>query len=424
LEPWVWQVGLIGLTLIIVLFSGIPVAFGIGFIVLVYSIVFWGPQSFTVISGVAFDITSKYEFISIPLFILMAELLIHSGAGKDAFEAANKWLGRVPGGLAVSGVAASAFMSSLVGISAAIPEMERHKYSRKLAAGSIAAGGTLGILIPPSVSFVLYGTITETSIGQLFLAGFIPGIIMAIVFAAWIMLYVSFKPHIAPRAAKFPVKDKFKSMWRMGPLIVLALFMLIALYTGIATPSEIASIGVVASLLLLVYYRQLKVSNVKEAALGTVKTTCMVMWIAIAASSFGHIMSYIGAASNASQFIIGLTSNKYAIIGLMVFILLVMGCFLDPVTMIVITTPVFIPTIKALGFNPVWFGVLFIITLEMGYITPPFGFNLFIMRSIAPNVSMDDVIVGVTPFIVCQLVVIGILLAFPDLALILPRAMM
>jgi len=323
-------------------------------------------------------------------------------------------------------------MASLVGISAAnsaivglvaIPEMERYKYSNRLAAGSIAAGGTLGILIPPSVSFVLYGTITETSIGQLFLAGFIPGIVMSILFSGWILIYALFNPVGAPRALRFGFDEKIKSLWRMGPLLALALFMLVTLYTGICTPSEIAAVGVVATIGVLLYYRQLTVANVKKALLGTVKTSCMVMWIAVAATCFGYIMTYIGAAGEMSQAIIGLSSNRHVIILLMVFVLLIMGCFLDPVTMIVITTPVFVPTIRALGFDPVWFGVLFIITLEMGYVTPPFGFNLFIMKSVAPNISMSDVIVGVLPFIFCQLLTIGVLMVFPVLALILPSAM-
>ncbi len=423
---------LIGGALVITLFSGMPVVFAIGFVVMVYAAFVWGPESFVVFSGTAFDITSKYTFICIPLFILMAELLIHSGAGRDAFEVANKWIGRLPGGLGVSAEAASALMASVVGISAAnsaiiglvaLPEMEAHGYSKRLAAGSIAAGGTLGILIPPSVTFVIYGTITELSIGQLFLAGLIPGLIMAFFFSLWIFCYAVFNPKAAPRAPRFSFSEKIKSLWRLIPLLCLAVFMLIALYTGMATPSEIASVGVVGSIALLLYYRQLTWANVKAALLGTIRTSCMVMWIIVVAVCFGHIMAYIGAAKEMSLAIIGVSENKYVIVLLMVFVLVLMGCFLDPTTMIIITTPIFVPVVQALGFDLIWFGVIFIITMEMGYVTPPFGFNLFVMRSIAPNIPLSDIIIGVLPFIFCMFLTIVVLLALPELALILPRAM-
>ena len=427
-----WLLILFG-SLVIVLLSGIPVAFGIGVIVMAFMFFVWGPASFLVCTGTVFESMSAHSLVGVPLFILMAELIIHSGAGRDAFDAFNKWLGWLPGGLGIAAEFASALTAAVIGISTgnaaiiglvAIPEMERHGYSPKLSAGSIAAGGTLGILIPPSVTAIIFGTIAQISVGKLFLAGILPGVVMAVVFSLYIFSYAVIKPSAAPRPPSFTFAERLKSIVKLLPLLLLAVFMMITLYGGIATPSEIGAMGVIFSFGLLFYYRNLKWEVIWPALLGTVKVTCMILWIIVTAACFGHIVSYVGAQQVIVDSLLGLSSSNFMTIVIMVLILLVLGMFLNAATMIVIMVPIYLPVVQAMGFDLIWFGVVFIVAMEMAYITPPFGMNLFIMRTIAPDISMRDVIIGVLPFVICQFLIVILLLLFPDMALIIPNSMM
>lgn len=417
--------------LLIILVSGVPVAFGIGFLVLLLSVFLWGPGSFVVISGAAFGAVTKYTFVAIPLFILMAQILIYSGAGRQTFGVADKWLGWLPGGLGVSTIGASAFLAAVTGVSAvnaviigsfALPEFEKYGYDRKLAAGCVCAGGTLGILIPPSIAFVLYGSIAEVSVGQLFVAGFIPGIMLSALYCLYIFIFAILNPEKTPRS-HFSFSERVRSIPQAFPLLALALFMLIALYLGIVTPNEVAGIGVLGAFLLVLVNRQLTWPNLKEALLSSLRVSCMAMWIVIAAVAFGYIVMYTGVSEQVTNAVLIHLQNKYLILIVMNLILVIMGCFMDMFTIMLLTIPLFMPIIHALELSPIWFGVIFVINMEVGYVSPPFGFNLFYLKSAFPDMSLNDIMMGTLPFVVVDLVAIGILIVFPDIALYLPSLM-
>jgi len=420
--------------LLFVIMMGIPVAFSLGLVALVgMSIFLGGPQAaLPALAQISWSSIAHFTLCTVPLFILMSEIINISGMSEGLFNFTSKWLSRLPGGLAVATVCACGIFGAICGSSVAtaatigtvtIPEMRRRGYKAELAFGATAAGGTLGILIPPSIPMIVYGTITENSIGRLFAAGILPGIFLSLLFSAGIVSHVLLSPSLAPlEKTESGWAEKFRSIQGIWPVLLLIAAVLGSIYGGIATPSEAAGLGcVIAVILAKFYYRKLDMTKLKNACLNTAKTTAMVGMIIVGAMLFGYLMS----ALKVPQSIINVISSSkispwHIIIGINL-ILLFLGCFLEAISIIVITAPTIVPIIVALGFDPVWFGVVMTINMELALITPPVGLNLFIIGGIQPDAHMVTIIRGVLPFIVLAALFLGVVIAFPEISLWLPK---
>jgi tripartite ATP-independent transporter DctM subunit len=418
--------------LIVILAIGVPIAFAIGLVVIALILIEPGPSGLFILASVAYDISTGITLLAVPAFILMAELIIESGVSSRAFTAASKWLGWLPGGLATACVGASALTAATIGSSVAntatigliaTKEMETFGYDRKLAVGSIMGGGALGILIPPSLTFIIFGIATEQSIAHLFMGGILPGIALAFLFIIYITLRASINPNVAPRTGEATWSERWVALVQMIPLIFLACGLLYFIYFGIATPTEVGALGSMVGFIFCLFNRKVSWSSLKRVGLHTISTSAMIIWLVIAAMSLGHIAAVYGVSEALIEFITTITSQKYVVLFGINLLLLVLGCFLDPAAIIMITTPFLMPIIQHYGFDPLWFGVMFMVNMEMGYITPPLGFNLFVMKKIAPHVPMEMIVRATIPFMICQAMTIALLVVFPQLALWIPSMM-
>jgi tripartite ATP-independent transporter DctM subunit len=430
-----WVLAIVSvLALLLFMGSGVPIAFSLGFLAMIGLWLLWpGPAPLQVLATTSFSVTANFVLVAVPLFILMAEVVLFSGMSDDAFDAIHKWMGWMPGGLAVSSIGACAAFAAITGSSiantvtiglVAVPEMLNRGYDKKLAPGAVAAGGALGILIPPSIVMILYGIMAEESIGKLFFGGFVPGIITAIIFVVYIMIRCAMNPALAPKLPSVSWRDRLGSLWKVWGVVVLALAVLGSIYTGICTPTEAAGIGAAGAFLLAIVYRKLNWTNLRAAILRTAQTTSMILIIFIGGMAFSHVMAFLEIPQNLTAWIGGLPVNRWLIMAMMNFMLLCLGCVIDPGSIVIILTPIFLPVILALGFDPVWFGVVFTMNMEMANITPPLGYNLYVMKGIVPeDVSMADIIRGILPFVALYALTIVIVMVFPQLILWLPNQM-
>ena len=343
-------------------------------------------------------------------------------------------MGWLPGGLAAGTVVICAIFAAMAGISSvatitmgliALPSMLKRGYDKQMVVGCISAGGALGILIPPSIIMIIYGSMAEVSIGQLFIGGILPGILLAALFVIYVLVRCFLNPKMGPPVEeRFSMQEKLRSVKAVilpGLLVVLVLGVI---YSGAATPTEAAGIGALGAMVVALLHGRLSRKDFKASLLSTLSLNAMVMWIVIGAVSFTHVLAYAGVSRLIQDVILSLGLSKWIIYFCMQMIYFVLGCFLDPAGIIMLTTPVFVPLIKALGFDPVWFGVIFTINMEMAYITPPFGFNLFIMKAIVPpNISMSDIYRSIVPFVALQALCLVICTIFPQIILYLPSAM-
>jgi C4-dicarboxylate transporter, DctM subunit len=303
--------------------------------------------------------------------------------------------------------------------------MLKRGYDKKLATGSIAAGGALGVLIPPSILLIIYGIIAETSIGQLFIAGIIPGLLLVAWRIGYFLVLALLKPELAPRVRGFTWRERFTSLWMVLPLAGLALFIFGALYTGMATPSEVAGVGALAALVICLCYRKLSWPVLKEALQRTTRTTCFILWILVAASAFGYVFSYLQVPQHLVEWVTGLGFNRYVVIVGINLMLFVLGCVMDPAAIIMVTVPIFAPMVEALGFDLIWFGIMFVVNMELAEITPPLGLNLYVMKAVAPpEVELKDIIKGSIPFMLLDIVGLAMVIIWPALVLWLPSQMM
>ena len=431
----VWLVGLILFTsLLLILFLGLPVAFSCGGLATVACLFIWGPRGLYSIATTAYGEMTLFVFIAVPLFILMAEILSFSGIAEELFDLVYKWMGPFRGGLAVGTVVICAVFAAMVGVSTAaaatmglvaLPPMLARGYSKQLVTGTIAAGGALGILIPPSIIMIILGSVAEMSIGQLFMGGMVPGIILTVIF----ILYIGIKSLLSPDSApalppseRVGWGEKLSMLWRLLPPSSLVLLVLGSIYMGICTPTEAAAVGAFGSVVITIFMGRLTWAKLNHALHRTMLVTTMILWITVGAVSFTNIVNVTGISGWFQQAIVDLELNRWVVLFGMQFIFFVLGCFLDPVGIILITTPIFLPLIIALGFDPLWFGVLFIINMEMAYVTPPFGFNLFVLKGVVPpNVTMKDIYKGIMPFVGCQGLCLLIMIIFPELVTWLPK---
>ena len=388
-----------------------------------------------VVGSIAWSNATSFSFIAVPLFVFMSGILLHSGIGKGLFTAVARWVGFLPGGLAVASIFSCAIFSAVSGSSVAtaatigmiaIPEMERRGYHKPLVYGSLAAGGTLGILIPPSVPMIIFGVMTETSVGQLYMAGILPGILLGLLFAAYIVGYAMLYPDRAPRGeeGRVPLREKLRSLVEVAPIALLIVVVLGSMYYGIVTPTEAAALGVSMSLLLAVTIGHLTWSGLRRAFHETVRTTSMIMLIIIFASIFSHVIALLGTPRALLGLVTGLNLAPWMVFALIFGVLILIAYALEELSVMIIMLPILFPLVTGLGFDPVWFGIVMVVWLEMGFITPPVGINLFVIQGVARGSSMRDIAVGATPFVLILILLVVVLFLVPDLALWLPRQMM
>jgi len=430
-----------GAVALVILLSGMPIAFALGVTSLALMALFMDPFQLSMVAENVFDGVNDFGLLSIPLFIFMGMIVAVTRAGSDLYECFHKWLHRVPGGLGVSNIASCAVFAALTGSSPAcaaaigtmgIPEMRKRGYKDGLATGIIAAGGTLGILIPPSVTMIVYGIATETSIGKLFMAGIIPGLMVTGLFAVWVFLVQrkerrragSAAALAAAEAESYTLGEKVRSSLKTIPFLVVVVLVLASLYTGWATPSEAAGVGAFLILVTVaVVYQTYRPRQIRDILLRTARESTMIMMIIATSFLFGAVLTSLYVAQTLAQGIVALEVNRWVVMALINVLLLVLGCFLPPVAIILILSPILHPIITGLGFDPIWFGVVMTLNLEAGLVTPPVGLNLYIVQGVAPDIPIGTVLKGVVPFILLLLLGIVILCVFPGLATWLPAHM-
>ena len=418
---------------LLMLAMGLPVVFSLGGIAVIATYFLWGPQAIHMMANRTFTGANSFVLLAIPMFIFMGCMLEKSGIARDLYAMMFKWMGPIKGGLAIGTVTICAIFAAMVGITGAatvsmgmvaLPSMLKYNYDKQIAIGCISAGGALGVLIPPSVLMIILGLYTNTSIGALYAGGILPGVMLAIFFNVYIFVACLIKPEWGPALPpeeRASWKDKFIALKAVILPILLIVGILGSIFTGAATPSEAAALGAVGSMVCAVIYRSINLSNLREACQTTLRLSCMVMWIIFGASVFTALYTAIGAHDLTRNVLSHLGGRWGIVIGMQV-IWMIMGCFLDPNGIIMITAPIFFPIITQLGFDPVWFGVLFVINMEMGYLTPPFGFNLFYMQAIAPKgVVMTDIYKSVIPFVMIQFLGLALCMIFPGIIMYLPK---
>ncbi|MDI3468957.1 MAG: TRAP dicarboxylate transporter, DctM subunit [Pseudolabrys sp.] len=420
---------------LLMLVSGIPVAFGLGAIAVGFLVIFQGLGSLHVVAETLWSGLDDFTLVAIPMFVMMGAAIGSSPAGKDLYEALDRWLYRLPGGLVVSNLGACAIFAALTGSSPAccaaigkmgIPEMRRRGYPDEVATGSICAGGTLGILIPPSVTFILYGIATETSIGRLFIAGVLPGLLLTSLFMLWTIFAIwrkGFRSHAA--GFRYSWGQKFSAVPKIAPFIVIILGVMYTLYGGIATPSEAAGVGAALCLILaIVIYRLYKPEQIWHILRDTLRESVMILTIIAAAVLFGYMLTSLYLTQTLAQGIADMHANKWVLMFLINIFLLVSGFFIPPAAIILMTSPILLPIITAAGFDPIWFGVILTINMEIGLIHPPVGLNIYIVNAIAPDVPLAKVMWGTLPYVICMMLAIVILCFFPEIATWLPNHLM
>lgn len=423
--------------LLLLLATGAPLVMVMGGGAVIFSYILWGPQGLLQISANSFGVMQNFILIAIPLFIFMGIVLEQSGLAKALYEMMYRWFGGVRGGLAVGTVIICMIFAAMCGVSGAatvsmgliaLPSMLQRNYDKDIAIGSISAGGALGVLIPPSIPFILYGLFSGESIGALFASGILPGILLGLLFILYILIRSYFQKDLGPALPKekrATWKEKFESLRAVIlPMLLIAL-VLGSIFKGVATPTEAAALGALGSLICAAVSRGLTWKVIKESSYTTLRLSSMIVWIIIGGTAFTSLYTAIGAVDFIQGLISTLPVSRYFILVGMQLVLFILGMLLDPGGIIMICTPVFVPVIKALGFDPIWFGLLFIVNMEMAYLTPPFGFNLFYMKAIVPpNISMTDIMRSIIPFVGIQALCLIIVILIPELATWLPRKLL
>ncbi|MEI4262258.1 TRAP transporter large permease [Roseovarius sp. D0-M9] len=426
---------LVAVCTIAVLFSGVSVALGLLIVSGGFLVVFDGMRSLELMPEIFFGKLDSFALLSIPMFIIMGASIASTRAGADLYEALERWLTRIPGGLVISNLGACALFSAMSGSSPAtcaaigkmgIPEMRKRGYPDGVAAGSIAAGGTLGILIPPSVTMIVYGIATETSIGRLFLAGVIPGLLLVALFMAW-SIYSTWKSGNIEvlTAGSYTWRQKFEILPRVLPFIFIILGVLYAMYGGIATPSETAAVGALLCIVIaVVIYRLWSPAGLWTILRDSTRESVMILFIIAAAGVFSYMLSSLFITQSIAEWIGTLDVNRWVLMGAINVFLLIAGFFLPPVAVILMAAPILLPIITIAGFDPIWFAVILTINMEIGLISPPVGLNLYVINGIAPDISLKTILMGSLPFVACMVLAIVLLCFFPGLATWLPDYVM
>ncbi|MFG1398730.1 TRAP transporter large permease [Roseixanthobacter pseudopolyaromaticivorans] len=378
----------------------------------------------------AWSTNNEFLLVAIPLFILLGEVLLRAGFAERMYSAMSLWLSWLPGGLMHANIGASALFAATSGSSVAtaatvgtvsIPQIKRYGYNEPLFLGSLAAGGTLGILIPPSINLVIYGVLTNASVPKLYLAGIIPGLLLAGLFMLTIIIACIVKPQWGGHKIRATWGERMRSLVHLAPPLGIFLLVVGSIYAGLATPTEAAALGVLGALILAAWFRRLTLTMLREAVEGTMKATAMIMLIIIAASFLNFVMSATGITDAITNSISGLGISATAMLIVIVIFYLILGCFMETLSMMITTIPIVAPIMFQLGYDPIWLGILIIILVEAALITPPVGLNLFVVQSLRKSGSMGGVIVGSMPFVLAMAVLLVLISIFPGLALYLPR---
>lgn len=416
------------LVLLSLLFLSVPVASTIAGVGTLVGYFFSDYAIFESIGEVTWSASTDFLLLSIPFFVLLGEILLHSGIAKNIYFALQKWLSWLPGGLLHANIASSAIFSSISGSSVAtaatittvaMPQAEKYGYKAGLFAGTIAAGGTLGILIPPSINLIVYGFLTNTSIPKLFIAGLVPGILLSLLFMSFILIYSLLNKEETVILQKVTWKERFLALKDLLPILILFVLIMGSIYTGFATPTESAALGVLVSLVIVYFNASLSVDVIIKSIKGTVRTTGMIMFIIIAANFLNFVLVSIGLTEDLADFIETLEISKYTMLFIVTVLFIILGLFIETLSLMVITIPIIAPVMIAIGFDSIWFGIYLIILIEMALITPPVGLNLYVVQGIRNKGSITEVMKGCFPFVLIMLLMAFLLVLFPQITLFL-----
>ena len=438
-EGLIWQAtpfvaGLLGIgLLILLLFSGMPVGVVMGLIAFAGMAYLSGLKpALTIMGTTPYTTASSYSLSIVPLFVLMGAFCFHSGLSRDLYRAANVWLGHMPGGLAMATVGGCAAFAAVSGSSVAtaatmgtvaLPEMKRYNYDPALATGCIAAGGSIGILIPPSVILVLYGILAEQSIGKLFLAGFIPGVLEAVFYLATIYIICKHNPHMGAPGAKTTFRQKLVSLKQTGGVLALFVLVMGGIYMGVFSPTEAAGVGAFGAFIFALGRRRLTWKSFTASLFETANTTAMVFVILIGAMLLGYFLAVSRLPFTLSSFVSDLPINRYYILAIIMLVYLFLGAIMSSLAMIILTVPIFLPVITALGFDAIWFGILIVRVVEIGQITPPVGINVYIIKGIAKDTPLYTIFRGIIPFLIADICHVTLIIAVPQIVMFLPNFM-
>jgi len=423
--------------LLLFLVLGLPLTFVLGGVSMIFIYFTWGPEAFYMVAAQTWGAMNKFTLVAIPLFIFMAMILERSGVAKGLYEMMYLWFGPIAGGLAIGTVVICAIFSAMCGISGAavvsmgtiaLPSMLERNYDKELALGCINSGGGWGILIPPSVIMILYALISGESVGRLFAGGVFPGLLLLVLVSSYIAIRCYFQPHLGPslpRQERGDWKRKITALKAVILPIVIVFMVLGSIIGGVTTPTEAAAIGVLGAIISALVYRQFSWAMLKEAAMRTLRLTGMIMWILFGAYCFSAAYHGMGAHQLIENLMQHIPGGPWGTIIFIQFIIFLLAMVLDPAGIMMITVPVFLPIIKALGFDPLWFGILFVINMEIGYMTPPFGFNLFYLKGIVPpGITMGDIYRSVIPYTLVESFGLALVMIFPQIAVWLPNQLL
>jgi tripartite ATP-independent transporter DctM subunit len=426
-----FTVGLLGIgVLFLLLASGIPVGFAMGLVgFLGFGYLTTVNASLSIMGIVPYSTCAAYDMSVLPLFILMGQFALHGRLTGNLYSAGHKWLGHLPGGLAMATIGASAGFAAISGSTVAssatmaevaLPEMKRYKYAPSLAAGCVAAGGGLGILIPPSGILIIYGILAEESIGKLFAAGVIPGVILSALHMLTIYILVKTNPRLAPATPRASWREKIIALKDTWQVLLLFAVVMGGIWTGAFTVTEAAAIGAIGALFLALANRGLTWRNLGPSLKQTTQTTAMIFTIIIGAMLFGYFLSVTRLPMELADWIVGLGLSRYIVLTIIIVTFIVLGCVMDSLAMVLLTMPIFLPVVVSLGFNTIWFGVIVILVVEMGVITPPVGMNVYVISGVARDIPLEVIFRGIFPFLISDIVCTAILIVFPQIALFLP----
>lgn len=437
--------GLYGAATLVVMFSGIPIAFALGIVAITFMYLFMPGAALDTVAQNVYEEMASITLLSIPLFILKGAAIGKSRAGADLYSAIHAWMKKIPGGLGIANVFACALFAAMAGSSpatasaigsAGIPEMRARGYSPRLASGIIAAGGTLGILLPPSITMILFAVASEQSLGRLFLAGVGPGLLLVVLFGAYTAW--RFKTEYAAAWAAYErtgvrpayveepdltLREKTRMLPKVLPFVLLLIGVMVALYGGYATPSETAGLGAILALVLIAtIYRVWRARDLKPILAGTLRESTMLLFIIGMSLLYSYVMSYLHVSQSAAEWIVSMQLSRWALLTTILLFVVVLGFFLPPVSIILMTAPIILPPLKAAGFDLVWFGVVLTVVMEMGLIHPPVGLNIFVIKNVAPDIPLREIVWGVMPFVGLMVVAVVLICVFPGIATWLPDA--
>jgi tripartite ATP-independent transporter DctM subunit len=429
-------IGILGVVLVFVLlFAGMPIAFALmltGFLGISYLASL--EAALPVVARTIYEVASYYPYTVIPLFIVMGGFAGSSGLTKDMYGAFDKWFRRLPGGLGIATIGACAGFAAVSGSSVAtaatmgtvaLPEMKRYGYADTLATGSVAAGGTLGFLIPPSIGFVVFGMLTEQSIGKLLVAGILPGLLLAVAYAGTIVAMVKIKPELAPIGHEaISWSDRITSLKGIWEPLLLFFIVMGGIYAGFFTPTEAGAVGATVLLLVSLLKGKLTWTNLVAALLEAVRISVMVLVLVAGANVFSYFLALSTIPMQIASWASDIEVSRYVVHVVIILIYLFLGCFLDAISMMVLTMPVIYPVVLALNFDPIWFGVIAVLMMEAGLITPPMGLNIFTVAGVSQDVSVETIFKGVTPFLFAVFLIVILITLFPGIALMLPKMML